>query len=278
MLTYTTYSEAGGPGKTTLSANLARAHADEGLDTLVVDLDQQDGSLTYLYGVDDDRDNPDADTLAHHLIGKGKGDFRDLIRTSEGVDIIPSHNMLQNLGNLLTRAGQNAEDLGETFSKYSRLRHVLAKNDIPSEYDVLVVDPPGAAGPHLYNGLDATRNLVIPVEVTGKGEQSIAGLEAVADGLADSAGIDSLGVLAAVPNKYEGTTDQAEYLGRVDGKAYANPVTIRKRSSLLEGCWKEQCSAFRYVAEYREYPPDREVETLERFRELARFLEREVGV
>ena len=46
MLTYTTYSEAGGVGKTTLTANLADAHTQQGRDVLVIDLDPQEGSLT----------------------------------------------------------------------------------------------------------------------------------------------------------------------------------------------------------------------------------------
>ncbi len=45
MLTYSTYSEAGGVGKTTTAANLAVAHARAGLKPLVVPLDPQDGEL-----------------------------------------------------------------------------------------------------------------------------------------------------------------------------------------------------------------------------------------
>ena len=39
MLSYAVYSEAGGVGKTTLTANLAVVHAKAGLDVLVVSLD-----------------------------------------------------------------------------------------------------------------------------------------------------------------------------------------------------------------------------------------------
>ncbi len=39
MLAYSTYSEAGGVGKTTTAANLAVAHARAGLKPLVVPLD-----------------------------------------------------------------------------------------------------------------------------------------------------------------------------------------------------------------------------------------------
>lgn len=272
MLTYTTYSEAGGVGKTTLSANLARAHVDSGLDVLVIDFDPQDGSLSYLLGVEDGRDDEKADTLVHHLIDRPKGEFEDLIRTTEGIDVLPSHNILERLGDLLSDAASIAEQTGESFSKYGRLRHVLAKNNVPDQYDVLIVDPPATSGPHLYNAIDATRSLVIPVELSGKGDQSISGLESVSAGIEDTLGI-TVGVLAVVPNRYEGLNDQDAVLNEVSDLGYDVPVTLRKRSSLFEGCWRKQCTAYRYIDEHRERKRDHELETLVKIDELADHLE-----
>lgn len=273
MLTYAVYSEAGGVGKTTLSANLARAHADNDHDVLVVDLDPQDGSLSHLLGVDDRRADGDVDTLVHHMIDRAKGDFNDLLESTEGFDVLPSHNRLEDLGSLLDRAAQTAEDLGEPFSKFSRLQHVLAKNDIPANYDILIVDPPATVGPHLYNAIYATRSLAIPVEPTGKGSESVEGLESVVAGIEDTLDIE-VGVLAAVVNRYEGTNDQQAIHEKVNDLPYPNPVTIRKRSSLLEKCWSIQGSAFEVeatddVRDLRDY----EHETLEQIQELADFLE-----
>jgi chromosome partitioning protein len=271
MLTYTTYSEAGGVGKTTLSANLARAHRDHGHRVLVVDLDPQDGCLSYLLGVDGDRSDEDVDTVVHHMIDRGD-DFDDLIRTTEGIDVVPSHNMLERLGDLLEKAASIAEQTGETFSKYGRLRHVLAANGVPENYDVLIVDPPATSGPHLYNAIHATRSLTIPVEPSGKGGESITGLESVVAGIESNLDID-VGVLATVVNRFEGTNDQQAVLDEVTDMPYPNPVTLRKRSSLFEGCWTEQCSAFRYVEEHRDRERDHERETLDKLDELAAFLE-----
>lgn len=273
MLTYAVYSEAGGVGKTTLSANLARAHADNGYDVLVVDLDPQDGSLSHLLGVDGDRADGDVDTLVHHLIDRPRGEFTDLLKTTEGFDVVPSHNRLEELGSLLDRAAQNAEALGESFSKFGRLQYVLAKNDVPSDYDILVVDPPATVGPHLYNAIYATRSLAIPVEPTGKGSESVEGLESVVAGIEDTLDIQ-VGVLAAVVNRYEATNDQQAIHEKVDDLPYPNPVTIRKRSSLFEKCWSIQGSAFEVeededVRDLRDY----ERETLDRLGELAHFLE-----
>jgi len=79
MLAYTIYSEAGGVGKTTLAASLATAHADHGRDVLAIDLDPQQGSLTYLLGVDAPRGDGDADNIGRHLIDRPLGEFDDLV-------------------------------------------------------------------------------------------------------------------------------------------------------------------------------------------------------
>ena len=97
MLAYTTYSEAGGVGKTTSAANFGVAHARAGLKTLLIPLDQQEGNLSRLLNVDHNR-TAEVDTLAHHMVESPQGDFEDLIETTEhGVDVIPEHN---NLGEL----------------------------------------------------------------------------------------------------------------------------------------------------------------------------------
>jgi chromosome partitioning protein len=273
MLAYTTYSEAGGVGKTTLASNLADAHGQHDRDVLVIDLDPQNGSLTYLLGVDAQREDSNADNIARHLIDRPKGAFEDLIlETPFGFDLVPSHNMLENLADLLARAASMAEDLDEEFERHDQLRQVLLNADIPDKYDTIVVDPPATAGPHLYNAIGATRSLVIPLEPTGKGMQSIEGLQDVVQGFEDTVGV-TVGVLAVVPNGVGRTTDQQRYLTRIRELGYDAPVAIGERSSLFEGCWDKQTTAFAYVNEYRSRKRDHEMETLEQLHELASHLE-----
>jgi chromosome partitioning protein len=132
MLTYTTYSEAGGVGESTLAANLAAAHTEHGRDVLVIDLDPQQGSLTYLLGSTASREDGDADNIARHLIDQPKGEFTDLIQeTPFNFDILPAHNMLERLPNLLTKAEEMADDLEESFDPNDRLRQVLADTTVP---------------------------------------------------------------------------------------------------------------------------------------------------
>lgn len=274
MLSYTVYSEAGGVGKSTLAGNLAVAHARAGLDVLVVPLDPQDGDLSRLLGVDDQRANSEVDSLVRHIIQSPKGPFEDLIRTTEGVDVIPEHNNLSDLPGHLDREQSKAEQLGDAYNIYAQLQRVLADADVADEYDVLICDPPATESDHLYNAIYATRNLVIPVEPSAKGQASVEGLENLATNFADQLGID-VGVLAAVPNGVKNTTDQQEILEDIQ---FATPETIGDRTSLMEGCWRQQCSAFEYVREHRDRQRDYELETLAQLDRLARFLEEQVGI
>lgn len=279
-LAYTTYSEAGGVAKTTLAANLAAADDRDGRNVLAIDLDPQEGSLTHLLGADVERDHG-GDTIAHHLIDRAMDDFEELIvETGSGIDLVPSHNRLENLEDLLNRAEENADTLGQEFVSFDRLRPVLMGAGVPSEYDTIVVDPPATPGPQLYNAISATHNLVVPVEPTGKGEAAVDGLEGMVpnleDRLATARDADSVnvGVLAVVPNRVGQSNDQRRYVEKARNRGYDAPVAFGERRSLFEGCWSEQCTAFDYIDEYRDRERDYELETLEKIDRLAEHLRR----
>jgi cellulose biosynthesis protein BcsQ len=273
MLAYSTYSEAGGVGKTTIAANLAVAHARAGLKPLVVPLDPQDGDLSRLFGVDDQR-TESVDNIVRHMIRRPKGEFADLTRTVEGVDIVPEHNMLSDLAEYLQREKDQAEAMGEAFGIHTQLLRVLGESGVSEEYDVLICDPPATEGPHLYNAIHATRSLVIPLEPSAKGQAAIQGLESLVAGLQDQLDVE-VGVLAALPVGFKDTRDQRTIL---EGIEYAVPEIVGERASLMEGCWMQQCSAFRYVREFRDRRRDYELETLAQFDRLARYLEREGSI
>jgi cellulose biosynthesis protein BcsQ len=273
MLAYSTYSEAGGVGKTTVAANLAVAHARAGLKPLVVPLDPQDGDLSRLFGVDTQR-TESVDNIVRHMIRRPKGDFSDLVRTVEGVDIVPEHNMLSDLADYLRREKEQAEAMGEAFGMHAQLLRVLQEAGVPEEYDVLICDPPATEGPHLYNAINATRSLVIPIEPSAKGRAAVEGLESLVAGLEDQLEVD-VGVLAAVPMGFKNTRDQRAILDEIQ---YSKPEVIGERASLMEGCWMKQCSAYRYIQEFRDRERDYELETLAQFDRLARYLEEQGGV
>jgi cellulose biosynthesis protein BcsQ len=278
MLTYTPVSEAGGVGKTTTAATLAASHARAGHDVLAIDMDTQNGSLTYFYGPDYDRGNSNLDNLVRHLVGRPKGDFQDLTHEAgDGIDLIPSHNMLEDVHEFLLNEKNQAEKLGESYSMYHQLHRVLKEVNVREKYDVVIVDSAGKAGPILYNALVAVRNVVIPFEVTAKGQESIEGLDDLVDGLESSIGVD-VGVLAVVPIGYKDTRDQREILENLRDGGFPVPVVVGDRGSLMEGCWKQQCNPYTYVKEHRDRKRDYEMETLEQFDELARHLEKEANL
>lgn len=273
MLAYTTYSEAGGVGKTTTAANLAAAHARAGLNVLVIPLDPQDGDLSRLFGVDADR-TESVDNLVRHMIQRPKGEFDDLIKTVEGIDVIPEHNMLSDLADYLRREKEQAEAMGEAFGMHAQLLRTLREAGVQDRYDVLICDPPATESPHLYNAINATRSLVLPIEPSEKGNAAVQGLESLVAGLQESLNID-IGVLAALPMGYKDTNDQRATLEKIP---YSTPEIVGERSSLFEGCWKKQCSAFEYVHTHRDRQRDYELDTLAQFDRLARQLEQEVGI
>ena len=276
MLTYTTYSEAGGVGKTTLASNLADAHTQQGRNVLVIDLDPQQGSLTYLLNIQASRDDGEADNIARHLIDRPKGEFSELIReTPYGFDVVPSHDMLESLPRLLTQAQEMADNLGEEFAPNDQLRQVLSAAGILNKYDTIIVDPPATAGPQLYNAVSATHSLVLPAEPTGKGMQSIEGIEDILSNLESNLGFE-VGVLAVVPNGVGSTSDQEQYLKEIRELGYDAPVVFRDRSALFEGSWDQRCTAFYYFGHHRVQQRDYEAETLDKLRDLAAHIE-EVG-
>lgn len=279
MLAYTPVTESGGVAKTTTAANLAVAHARAGHDVLVVDMDTQNGSLSYLLDVNDRSQDPEADNIVRHMIGRPKGDFDDLIEPTEaGVDVVPNHIMLEELGDFLNREKEQAEGMGEAYSKFHQLRNTLKDNDVPSEYDVLIVDSDGRPGPHLYNALVAVQNVVITLQCNAKGEQSLDGLEDLVDGLENELAID-ISALAVLPIEYrEGRTEKERTIQQLEAMPFDVPVKIGDREAMVDGSWRHQCSLFQFVDEHRDYPPERELETLEKFEELARHLEAKAGL
>jgi hypothetical protein len=126
----------------------------------------------------------------------------------------------------------------------------------------------------LYNALYATRNFVLPVEPSAKGQAAVEGLEDLATNFGDQLGID-IRVLGAVPNGMKDTTDQQEVLAEIELPV---PATIRDRTSLFEGSWRQQCSAFHYIKKHRARLREYELQTLAKFDRVARYLENQADM
>jgi cellulose biosynthesis protein BcsQ len=192
-----------------------------------------------------------------------------LVRSVEGVDVIPAHNKLNNLQEWLIRA----EMRDDSFDRHAQLRDALAAANVPDHYDTLIIDPPATEGPQLYNAVYATRNLVVPLELSGKGSESVEGLSDLVAGLEGALGID-IYARAVVPIGYDGRLNAHQrHLEEIEASDYPVSVVFASREALFSGCWDEQCSAFRFVDEHRDRRRQRETVTLEKIEELARHLE-----
>ena len=293
MISVVVYSESGGTFKTTTTGNLAEAFQRGGLDTLVIDLDPQEGNLTSLFDVGANRSNPDADNLVKHILDMPDGDFDDLIETTEeGVDIIPSHDMLGDFtSNLEQKISYETGMKNMNRDEYPRfeLLYDLLWNEhtLNERYDAILVDPNARAEDLLYNAIFALRTLVAPVKPAGKGNLSLDGLEELVGNMETQLDIE-IGLSCVVPSGVGQTNAHQQYQQQFDDTdAFATPVTIGNRESLMDAMWEARGSAFRVVEERwktfkrdgemvsepgQRRVRDREIETLEKLFELAHFV------
>lgn len=205
MQAYTIYNRAGGQAKSVLTRDLAAAHAEQGQNVLIIDLDAQKGSVTNFYDLDYNKNDGNADRLTLHIIDRPAGEFDDLIHNAEpGVDIIPGHEELNDLDDILDdkEAIETRGIDGENFDRYTELFRVLKENDVPNQYDVVICDPNAKADDAYYSALYATRNVLIPAATTPKGVASIDDVFDTATNFAEAKNINigNLGVVATKAN------------------------------------------------------------------------------
>jgi cellulose biosynthesis protein BcsQ len=293
MITAGVYSESGGTYKTTMTANVAVAFERMGLNTLVLDLDPQEGNLTSLFNVGENRSNPDADNLVKHILDMPDGDFHDLIETTEeGVDIIPSHNMLgdftSNLEQKISYETGMKNMSREEYPRFELLYNLLwDKQKLHEEYDAVLIDPNARAEDLLYNAIFALRTLIAPVKPAGKGNLSLEGLEDLVGNMERQLDIE-IGLSCVVPSGVGQTNAHQQYQQQFEETdAFATPVTIGNRESLMDAMWEARGSAFKVVEErWKTFEQDgkmvsepgqrrvrdREIATLRKLYELAFFI------
>ncbi|MFC7175012.1 ParA family protein [Haloplanus litoreus] len=270
MQAYTVYNQSGGQGKTTVARDLAAAHAEIGQRVLLIDMDAQNGSLSNYLGVDDNKRNPEADDLTFHLVEQGQGEFSDLIRTAEpNVDVLPSHKRLNRVDEFLDShenyIGQTKPDDWE-YPRYERLLSVLRDNDVPNEYDVVIIDPNAKADTVYYMALYATRNVVIPAVPTRSGYESIDGVADSAQGFAENQDIN-IGRTAVIPTMVDTRKgDHKDYAQKLRDE-YDAPVYFKSLSA-FESAEEQYVSVFRLFSEHRSRIRKSEQNILPKYRTL----------
>lgn len=293
MITAVVYSESGGTYKTTMTANVAVALDRMGLNTLVVDLDPQEGNLTSLFGVGEQRSNPDADNLVKHILDMPDGDFHELIETApEGIDIIPSHDMIgdftSNLEQKISYETGMQNMSRDEYPRFELLYELLwDKQELHEEYDAVLIDPNARAEDLLYNAIFAMRTLVAPVKPAGKGNLSLEGLDELVGNMESQLDIE-IGLSCVVPSGVGQTNAHQQYQEQFEStEEFATPVTIGNRESLMDAMWEARGSAFKVVEErWKTFEEDgtmvskpgqrrirdREIATLQKLYELAWFI------
>ncbi|WP_254544767.1 ParA family protein [Halomarina pelagica] len=293
MITAVVYSESGGTFKTTMTANIAVALERMGQNTLVFDLDPQEGNLTSLFDVGKHRSDPDADNLVKHILEMPDGDFHDLIETSaEGVDIIPSHDMLgdftSNLEQKISYETGMKNMSRDEYPRFELLYKLLwERQQLHEQYDAILIDPNARAEDLLYNAIYALRTLVAPVKPAGKGNLSLEGLDELVGNMERQLDIE-IGLSCVVPSGVGQTNAHRQYQKQFeDTEEFATPVTIGNRESLMDAMWEARGSAFKVVEERwktferdgemvsdpgQRRVRDREIETLRTLYELAWFI------
>jgi chromosome partitioning protein len=240
MTELVTWSESGGVGKTTTAINLGAALGRRGDDVLLVDLDPQPASLTAAAGHADAK-TTDGTTITDVLLEDGALD--ELVIEDDPFDLVPGHESLASLESTARAEGiSTAEFL---------LRSSLAP--VADDYDHVIVDPPATLNLLVDNALIATGNVLVPMEMTRKGEQSIGGVLDTVDALESQlrrAQPDfALEVIGVLPNKVEGSSLNQEVRATLKQEAEdvrVLPVTVPDYNVLAQA-WDEGLDIFRYA-------------------------------
>jgi chromosome partitioning protein len=239
MTTITIWSESGGVGKTTTALNLGAALGRDGHRVLLVDLDPQPASLTDHAG-HPERKTDDGPTVVDAMLEEGV-DLSTVLVEDEPFDLVPGHESLATLEATVRAEGiSTAEFL---------LRAAL--DPLAESYDYVLVDPPATLNLLVDNALIASGNVLIPMEMTRKGERSVAGVletvEALETQLRRAQPDFELGVLGVLPNKVSGSSlnrEVRESLEREEVEVL--PVTVPDYN-VLEEAWDARLDVFRYA-------------------------------
>lgn len=260
MTTITIWSESGGVGKTTTALNLAAALGRTGRSVLLVDLDPQPASLTDHAGYPEQKTADRDETIVKALLEEGI-ELSDIIIEDELFDLVPGHESLASLESIVRAEGISMAEF--------LLRSTLAPQT--DAYDYVLIDPPATLNLLVDNALIASGNVLIPVEMTRKGERSVSGVIETVDALESQlqrAQPDfELDVLGVLPNKVSGSSLNQEVRESLDEEDVEVLAVTIPDYNVLEEAWDARLDIFRYAEEHGLRPYQEQL--LDAYMELA---------
>lgn len=140
-------STKGGPGKTTVTANLGAFCADANLRTLLIDLDTQP-SLSSFYGLD----------------SEAPGGTYQLISQNETIpDLVVSRTCIPNLSLILSNDPHNQLSNMLLYAADGRLRLKNLMSEFAQDYDLVLIDTQGARSVTLETALLCSDLAISPI-------------------------------------------------------------------------------------------------------------------
>ena len=175
MRTIAIINQKGGCGKTTTAINLAAVMAEQGLRTLLIDMDPQSHCALGLAVPEAQIERSISDLMRAGL--DGTMSFSDIVwQIARNLDLAPS---------TMALAGIEAE-LAAQPDKDRRLLHVLST--VRDHYDFCIIDCPPSIGLLTFNALRAADEVIVPVETGYFAMQGSVKQEATIEMIARRAG------------------------------------------------------------------------------------------
>jgi len=251
-------NQKGGVGKTTLTINLGAALANLGQQVLMLDLDPQ-GHLTEGVGLHE-KYLQAGPTIYDCLIGSKGAQLAKLIvkNKHEPFSVIPSTYKLMLAEQALYLARNREHKLKDLFA------------ELPGSYDFVLIDCPPVLGNLTDNALNASRQVVIPIQAEAT---SVRALELLFDQIESiEKGLNiKIRVLAVVANLVQDTGLSKRILQDLR-KAIPEVVPFEmKKRVMLQYAWEKGTSIFEFQTSNATDERTRQ-EIMHQYTQLAEFV------